>query len=149
MAADVLISGLVAASPLARADLVELEQGADPSNVSAKTTLGDISDFCALTAFTVKAASGVIGAVDAESIVMNVGSANTLTVQVDATVNLPIGTIKNVLQEGTGQTTIVADTGVTINCAAATMKTRTRYSVVQLIKRAANTWYLLGDLSPS
>jgi hypothetical protein len=149
MAADVLISGLVAAAPLVRADLVELEQGSDPTNVSAKTTLGDIADFCAQTAFTVKTATGVIGAIDAESIVMNVGTANTLTIQADATINLPVGTIKNVLQEGTGQTTLVADTGVTILCAAATLKARARYSILTIVKRSANTWYAFGDFASS
>ena len=149
MATDTLISELDPCAPLTAADLLEIEQGVDPDNTSGKVTMQQISDFCSLTGFTVKTASGVISSVDGETIVMNVGTANTLTVQADADVNFPIGTIKNVLQEGTGQVTILAAAGVTIRCAAATAKARAQFSAITLIKRAANLWYLFGDLASS
>jgi hypothetical protein len=50
------------------------------------------------------------------------------------------------LQTGTGQTTIVATGGVTIN-ATPGLKLRTQWSSATLIKRAENTWVAIGDLS--
>lgn len=148
--ADKLISQLdPAITPLNNADLFEIEQGVDPTNTSGKVTLKQISDFCAQTAFTTKNASGVIGAGDAETIEMNVATANTLTIQNDSVVNLPDGSIRNVMQLGSGQTTLVADTGVTIQTALPTLKTRVRYSVFQIVKRGANLWYVWGDAASS
>jgi len=149
MADDVLISGLDAVTTLTAADLIEVEQGEVPTSTSGKATLQQISDFCAKTDFTTKTASGVIGALDKESIEMSVGTANTLTIQNDTTLALDDNTIKNVIQIGSGQTTIVADTGVTILTAALTLKLRARYSVITLVKRATNTWYAFGDFAAS
>ena len=77
---------------------------------------------------------------------MNVGSANNLTVPADNTVNFPVGTSIDILQVGAGQTTIVATSGVTINRSTG-LKLRTQWSAATLIKRAANTWVAIGDLS--
>lgn len=77
---------------------------------------------------------------------MNVGSANNLTVPADNTVNFPVGTSIDILQVGSGQTTIVAASGVTINRATG-LKLRAQWSAATLIKRAANTWVAVGDLS--
>jgi hypothetical protein len=76
---------------------------------------------------------------------MNVGSANNLTVPPDSTDNFAVGSQITILQTGTGQTTIVAGSGVTVN-ATPGLKLRARWSSVTLIKRAANTWVALGDL---
>ena len=76
---------------------------------------------------------------------MNVSSANNLTVPPDSTANFAIGSQITILQTGTGQTTIVAGSGVTVN-ATPGLKLRARWSSVTLIKRAANTWVALGDL---
>jgi hypothetical protein len=78
---------------------------------------------------------------------MNVGSANNLTVPEDATVNFRVGTQIVIVQTGTGQTTLNPASGsVTIN-ATPGLKLRTRWSSATLIKRAANSWYAVGDLS--
>jgi hypothetical protein len=77
---------------------------------------------------------------------MNNGSANTLTVPLNATVAYPVGAQINVLQTGAGQTTVVATSGVTIN-ATPGLKLRTQWSSATLIKRATDTWVLVGDLS--
>ena len=89
----------------------------------------------------------IIGNAD-QIIEMNVGTANTLTVPLDSSVNFPTGTQITILQTGTGQTTITpATVGVTIN-ATPGLKLRTQWSSATLIKRAANTWVAIGDLSP-
>jgi hypothetical protein len=82
---------------------------------------------------------------DGKMIEMNVGSANNLTVPADGSVNFPVGTQVTILQTGTGQTTIVAASGATVN-ATPGLKLRARWSSVTLIKRASNTWVALGDL---
>ena len=77
---------------------------------------------------------------------MNNASANNLTVPLNATVAYPVGTQINILQTGAGQTTIVATSGVTINNAAG-LKLRAQWSSATLIKRATDTWVLVGDIS--
>lgn len=83
---------------------------------------------------------------DKKLIEMNVGTANNLTVPADNTVNFPIGTSIDILQVGAGQTTIVATSGVTINRSTG-LKIRLQWGAATLIKRAANTWVAIGDLS--
>jgi hypothetical protein len=77
---------------------------------------------------------------------MNVGSANNLTVPLNSSVAYPVGTQINIVQAGAGQTTVVATAGVTIN-ATPGLKTRAQWSSATLIKRAENTWVLIGDLA--
>lgn len=77
---------------------------------------------------------------------MNVSSANTLTVPTNTTAPFPIGTSIVVLQTGTGQTTITPASTVTINGTPG-LKLRARWSAATLIKRATNTWVLVGDTS--
>ena len=77
---------------------------------------------------------------------MNVGSANNLTVPLDSSVNFPVGTQIDILQVGSGQTTVVATGGVTINGTPG-LKIRAQWGGATLIKRAANTWVLIGDLT--
>jgi hypothetical protein len=96
--------------------------------------------------FNAQTASYTLALSDSGKMVeMNVGSANNLTVPPDGSVNFPIGTQINVLQTNTGQTTIVAGSGVTVN-ATPGLKLRARWSSVLLVKRASNTWVALGDL---
>ena len=84
----------------------------------------------------------------AKVVEMSVGSANNLTVPLNATVAFPVGTQIHIVQTGSGQTTVVATGGVTINTAT-TLKLRAQWSAATLIKRAENTWVLVGDLATS
>ena len=77
---------------------------------------------------------------------MNVASGNNLTVPPNSSVAYPVGTQINILQVGAGQTTVVQGAGVTVN-AAPGLKLRTQWSYATLIKRAENTWVLVGDIS--
>jgi hypothetical protein len=77
---------------------------------------------------------------------MNSSSGNTLTVPLNSSQAFPVGSQINILQTGTGQTTIApVDGGVTIN-ATPGLKLRARWSSATLIKRAENVWVLVGDL---
>jgi hypothetical protein len=77
---------------------------------------------------------------------MSVGSANNLTVPLNASVAYPVGTQIHIVQVGSGQTTVVATGGVTIN-ATPGLKLRAQWSAATLIKRAENTWVLVGDIA--
>jgi len=73
-------------------------------------------------------------------------SATTLTIPADNTVNMATGATVTVLQTGAGQITVAGAAGVTVNGTPG-LKLRTTWSSATLIKRAANTWVALGDLS--
>lgn len=77
---------------------------------------------------------------------MNVASANTVTIPADASVNFPVGSEVNVVQVGVGQTTIAGAGGVTVN-ATPSLQLRSQWSSVTLVKRAANSWLVVGDLA--
>jgi hypothetical protein len=84
---------------------------------------------------------------DASGLVeMNVGTANNLTVPLNSSVAFAVGAQISILQVGAGQTTVVATGGVTIN-ATPGLKLRAQWSSATLIKRATDTWVLVGDLS--
>jgi hypothetical protein len=75
-------------------------------------------------------------------------SGTTISIPTDATLNYPIGTTIDVLQTNTGQVTIAAVTpGTTTVNATPGLKLRTRWSSCTLMKRAANTWVVFGDLT--
>ena len=71
----------------------------------------------------------------------------TITVPLDSTVDYPIGTTIDILQTNTGQVTIAPVSGSVIVNATPGLKLRTRWSSATLMKRAANTWVVYGDLT--
>jgi hypothetical protein len=73
-------------------------------------------------------------------------SANNLTVPLNSSVAFAVGTQISLLQTGAGQMTVVATGGVTIN-ATPGLKLRAQWSSATLVKRATDTWVLVGDLS--
>ena len=89
----------------------------------------------------------VIG--DASKIVeMNVGSANTVTVPANASVDFPIGTEITIMQYGAGNTTIVAASGVTFRSKDFGTRIGDQYTGATLIKRGTNEWYIIGNIQP-
>ena len=74
------------------------------------------------------------------------GSGTTITIPADSAVNYPVGTSIDILQTSTGQVTIAGAAGVTVN-ATPGLKLRTQWSSASLLKRAADTWVVMGDLS--
>lgn len=73
-------------------------------------------------------------------------SANTVTIPLNSSVAFPTGTQISVLQTGAGQTTIAGTSGVTLNSTPGT-KLRAQWSACTIIKRATDTWVVVGDLS--
>lgn len=77
---------------------------------------------------------------------MNNASANNFTVPPNSSVAFAVGAQIRILQIGAGQTTVVAGAGVTINSTPG-LKLRAQWSSATLIKRATDTWVLIGDLA--
>jgi hypothetical protein len=78
---------------------------------------------------------------------MNNASANTLTVPPNSSVAFPVGSQILVVQTGSGQTTLTAGAGVTINSKDGNLKLSAQWCAATLIKRAADVWLVVGDLS--
>jgi len=78
---------------------------------------------------------------------MNNAAANTLTVPPNSSVAFPTGTKIDIVQIGAGQTTIDAGSGVTINSKDGNLNLTGQWSAATLVKRATDTWVLIGDLS--
>lgn len=74
----------------------------------------------------------------------------TLTVNVPTDASMvtpfPVGTQISLLNIGTGVVTVAPVSGVTLNGTPG-LKLRAQWSMATLIKRAANTWVLSGDLT--
>jgi hypothetical protein len=87
----------------------------------------------------------IVLADDGKIIECSASSAITLTVPTNTTAAFPIGTQIMLIATGTGQVTVAAAGGVTVN-ATPGLKLRTQWSTALLIKRATNTWLLSGDL---
>lgn len=77
---------------------------------------------------------------------MNSESANNVTIPTNAAEEFPIGSQVNILQVGSGQTTILGDTGVTV-VGTPGLKLRAQWSAATLVKRDTNSWVAIGDLS--
>jgi len=83
---------------------------------------------------------------DNRMVEMNNASGTTLTIPLNSSVAFPIGTMITILQTGAGQTTVAGAAGVTVNGTPG-LKLRAQYSAATCIKRATNTWVLIGDLA--
>lgn len=102
----------------------------------------------AIIAFNRQTASYTLAASDINKMVeMNVGSANNLTVPLNSSVSIAVGSIIMVSQYGAGQTTIVAASGVTLRSVGSWLKIAARYGVVALVKAATDEWYVFGALT--
>ncbi len=77
---------------------------------------------------------------------MGKGTAQDLTVPLNSAHAFPVGTRIDILQTGAGQVTVVATGGVTIN-AKTGLKLSGQWAAATLIKRATDTWVLVGALS--
>ena len=83
---------------------------------------------------------------DNRMVEMNNATGTTLTIPLNSSVAFPVGTMITILQTGAGQTTVVGAGGVTVNGTPG-LKLRAQYSAATCIKRATNTWVLIGDLA--
>lgn len=100
------------------------------------------------TTFVYKTASYTLDSLTLADNIIEIDStsATTVTIPLDSSVNYPVGTSIDILQTNTGQVTIAATGGVTLNGTPG-FKLRTRWSSATILKRAANSWIVYGDLT--
>lgn len=84
---------------------------------------------------------------DGKLIQINAPSLATVTIPLDSSVDFPVGTQITFIQTGAGQISFAPSGGVTLNSNPSNGRTRGIWTSAVLIKRDANTWVLLGDLS--
>jgi hypothetical protein len=94
----------------------------------------------------------VLSDADQKLVTMSVSTANDFLIPTNSNVAFPVGSVINVIQIGTGQTTIKAVTSgtTTISSTGATAtapKLRAQYSAASCIKVATDTWYVVGDIA--
>lgn len=78
----------------------------------------------------------------------NGATAGTFNIPTNASVAFPIGTQINIIQTGAGQITIAAVTPATTTVNGTPgLKLREQWSSATIIKRATDTWVVVGDLS--
>ena len=82
-----------------------------------------------------------------KAVQMAVASANNLTVPPNSSVAFPVGTQILVIQQGSGQTTIVAGAGVTLYSKDSNLKLSAQWCAATLIKANTDVWVVVGDLS--
>jgi hypothetical protein len=83
----------------------------------------------------------------AQMIQMTSTSTNTVTVPQNSEVAFPTGSTLTILRAGSGLTSLVAGTNVTLNGTPG-LKLRAQWSAATLIKRDTNVWVAFGDLAP-
>jgi hypothetical protein len=92
-------------------------------------------------------ASGDVLVADAGKIVsFTGGSAGVLTIQPDATINVPIHSRIDLTQEGAGAFSIAPGAGVTLHSFENARKLAGQYAGATLYKYAANSWRLYGAI---
>lgn len=74
-------------------------------------------------------------------------TAATLSVDTNANVAIPVGTVVAIESAGAGTLAIAALSGVTINCRGGASSTAGQYAVAQLKKVDTDIWTLLGDVA--
>lgn len=121
----------------------------DPDNQIA--TFGDLSSYQTKNIDIVAAKTGAytIASGDQGELIELGGSASyTISIPTDATFNFAIGTQITLLNITSSTKTIAAATPATTTVNATPgLKLRTQWSSATLIKRAANLWVVVGDLS--
>jgi hypothetical protein len=126
------------------ANVVTVSAGVKFSDNTIQTSAGVPS----LTQFIQKTSSYTLNDLTLidEVIEVDSSSATTITIPTNATLAWPVGASVDILQIGTGQVTIAAAGGVTLNFTPGN-KLRTRWSSCTIMKRGTDSWILYGDLT--
>jgi hypothetical protein len=101
-----------------------------------------------LTSFSEKTANYTLDTLDHKDNVveMNSSSPLTFTIPTNATLSWPVGASMDIFQTGTGQVTVAAASGATLNGTPGN-KLRTQWSSCTIMKRSADSWVIYGDLT--
>ena len=143
------VNAVIASAPAALNTLDELAAAlGDDANYATTITTALAGKVPSATSISQKTASYTLASINEKDsmIEMNAAGATTVTVPTDAAVAFPVGTSLDILRVGAGAVDVAGASGVTVN-ATPGLKLRSQWSSATLIKRAANTWVLVGDLS--
>ena len=136
-------------SPSAQWVQVKSNSALEASILTRVSALESASSTAAYNVQAEKTAAYTLGNGDQNDLLQfNSATPITVSIPTDATYNFPIGTKIELLQVGAGQVTVAAVTpGTTTVNGTPGLKLRAQWSHAVLIKRAANTWVLTGDLA--
>lgn len=116
-------------------------------NIYADTTIFSGRVVAPISTNTQTASYTLVLSDDSKLIEMNVSSANNITIPLNSSVAFPIGTKIDIIQIGSGQTTIVPTSGVTMNSYEGANKLSGQWAAATLIKRNTDTWALIGNIT--
>jgi hypothetical protein len=112
-----------------------------PDGIQTKAGIASLTDFAEKTAdYTLDTLSHKDNVVE-----MNSTSPTTFTIPTNAVLEWPIGASMDIFQTNTGEVTITAAAGVTLNRTPGN-KLRTQWSSATILKRGTDSWVLYGDL---
>jgi hypothetical protein len=137
---DLVADTVVAKRRAIAAGSISSTELADDSVTAAK--IAPIS-FNAQTGTTYTPALSDIGKV----VTLSNAGAILVTLPQDSVVAFPIGDSVSFAWLGDGQPTFEAGSGATVNSAGGLLAIAVKYNVVTALKRAANTWILIGALA--
>ena len=143
------VNAVIAAAPAALDTLDELAAAlGDDANYATTVTTALAGKVPSATPISQKTASYTLSSINEKDsmIEIDAAGATTVTVPTDAAVAFAVGTSLDILRVGAGAVDVVGAGGVTVN-ATPGLKLRSQWSSATLIKRAADTWVLVGDLS--
>jgi len=150
--ADTKTSELPEITTLEPGDLIEVSKDAGGSvydsrkitvaNMAASFTAGNDNNQTGTT-YDLVATDGTN-----TTVWMNNAAANDVSIPLNATVPLAVGTKIAVIMEGAGVTSITAVTGVTLNGTDnGSVVINNQYQGATLTKRATDAWHVNGDIS--
>ena len=84
---------------------------------------------------------------DGKLITCSNASAISVTIPPNSSVAYGIGTQLNFAQLSTGQVTLVAGAGVTLNSSGTKLKLKDQYAVATVVKTGTDEWFAVGNLS--
>ena len=127
-------------------EAIETELGTDPAGayatVAARITAIEAQSINAQTGTTYTVALSDVGKI----VTLSNTGAITVTLPQDSSVAVPVGGRVDFVVISTGMATFAQDAGSTVN-GTPSLATRAQWSAATAIKRAANTWVVVGDLA--
>ena len=135
--------------PAANISGTTLASNVTASSLTSVGTLGSLNVTGNIVYHTVTNAQAasytLVLADDGKILEVSNASANTVTIPLNSSVAFPVGTQIMIVQTGAGQTIVAGASGVTVNGTPG-LKLRTQWSSATIIKRATDTWLIVGDL---
>ena len=98
--------------------------------------------------FSTKTANYTVSSADAgKTVLMNLSTANTVTIPANPGSGFTPGQSIRFVQYGVGKTTILSEPGIIVNSKDLMRSISKQYGIVELILISGSTWLLTGDLS--